>query len=146
MTVTKIRNILIGITLAVVLLLLAFCSDLTKPQYYELTQHELTELTEKRRDAYDYAMQCSGIDIPKVPFDKLGWVLMPGSVLQIDAVDGRATLKGFFNPTDSTIYMPFTERDTYWILAHESLHAIGVIGHPRIPFETPCRLMAEQHP
>lgn len=146
MTSTKIRNILIGITLAVLLLLLAFCSDLYKPQYYDLTDSELAQINEKRKEAYDYAVECSGINSPKIPFDKLGWILMPGSELRIDAVDGRATLKGYFNPADSTIYMPFTERSTDWIMAHEALHAIGIIGHPKIPFEFPCQLTANQNP
>lgn len=143
---TKIRNILIGITLVVILLLLAFCSDYNKPEYYELDRTELAQIDKQRKEAYQYALDCSGISNPVVPYDKLGWVLIPGSVLRVEATDGRALLKGFFNPTDSTIYMPFTERSTHWILAHESLHAIGIIGHPKIPFEYPCQLMADQHP
>lgn len=140
----KVRNILIGITLVVALLLLAFCSD-NKPQYYELDQAELVQLDSVRKQAYQYALECSGVKEPLVPYDKLGWVLIPGSQLKVEAEDGRINLKGFFNPTDSTIYMPFTERGTYWIMAHESLHAVGIIGHPRIPFEYPCRLMADQN-
>lgn len=145
MNAPKIRNILIGVMLAVILLLLAFCSDISKPEYYELDKQEFAQIDSARREAYQYALECSGVKEPLVPYDKLGWVLIPGSQLKVEAQDGRINLKGFFNPTDSTIYMPFTERDTYWIMAHESLHAVGIIGHPRIPFEYPCRLMADQN-
>jgi hypothetical protein len=145
MTASKIRNTLIGITLAVILLLLAFCSDWNKPQYYELDEIELAQIESSRKEAYQYALDCSGIKTPAIPYDKLGWILIPGDNLKVEATDGRAILKGYFNPTDSTIYIPFTERNTYWIMAHESLHAIGVIGHPKNPFEYPCRLMADQN-
>lgn len=131
--------------LVAILLLLAFCSDWNKPQYYELSESESQELMVKRQEAYQYAINCSGITSPKIPYDKLTWVLVPGSRLHITAIDGSIWLKGYFSPKDSVIYIPFTERHTEWIMAHEALHAIGVIGHPRIPFET-CELMADQNP
>jgi hypothetical protein len=117
--------------------------NLTTSTYWELSNEEVTKLTEQRKRAYDYAVSCSGIKNPKLRFDEITWVLLPGSVIKIKTDKGTVTFKGIFEANSNIIYMPFTERNTFWIMAHESMHAIGYIGHPYHPFKT-CWLMAEQ--
>jgi hypothetical protein len=113
--------------------------------YRPLTESELVELTDIRYRAYNYAVKCSGTTKPSLTFDEIEWMIAPGSVLRIKATDGTAILKGWFDPENNIIWVPYTERKNFWILAHESLHAIGYIGHPYYPFTSPCRLMPEQN-
>jgi hypothetical protein len=118
----------------------------TYPEYWILSEVEQQELAGVRSAAYTYAVTCSNTKTPVLSFEDVKWELTPGSILRFPSMEGRVLeLKGWFNPRDSTIYIPFTERNTFWILAHESLHAIGYIGHPATPFRT-CRLMADQNP
>lgn len=117
---------------------------LTTPIYWELTESEIKEIDNLRKSAYDYAVSCSGTESPAVIFEEITWILVPGTILTIQATDGTARLKGWFDTAENVIYIPFTERSTYWIMAHEAMHAIGYIGHPRDPFYT-CGLMADQN-
>jgi hypothetical protein len=137
-----------GVLLLIILLVLVFRQQiytyLTTPTYWELTDIELVRLNEKRKQAYDYAVTCSGTENPTISFEEIEWILVPGHVLKIKATDGTARLKGWFDPDNNTIFMPFTERNTHWIMAHEAMHAIGYIGHPYHPFYT-CALTADQN-
>lgn len=117
----------------------------TKKPYYELTSSELAEISLLRKEAHQTAQLCSGKSA-EIPFEKIDWVLIPGSTITVNAVDGKVKLKGYYSPSDTVIYMPFTERATSWIMVHESLHSLGYIGHPDIPFKYPCRAMADQNP
>ena len=139
-------TITIGIILTcVVIYLLGTCTDVY-PEYRVLTDAEQEELTAQRLTAYNFAATCSRTKTPALVFDEIVWALAPGDELSIPTLEGRTVkLRGWFNPRDSTIYIPFTERETFWILAHESLHAIGYRNHPDIPFRT-CRLMPDQNP
>lgn len=145
MNKSLIRDISFVVIFILVIFAISICSDSRNPSYYELSETEMIDLTHKRQEAYEYAMKCSGTVTPAVPFDKLGWALVPQSVIIIEASDGRVSLGGFYNPTDSTIYLPFKDREEFWLLVHESLHAIGFVGHPRVPFEVPCRATADQN-
>jgi hypothetical protein len=139
-------TIIIGIILTcIVVYLLGKYTDVY-PEYRVLTDVEQEELTAQRIVAYNYAVACSKITTPELTFDEIVWALVPGDGLSIPTLEGKTVkLRGWFNPRDSTIYIPFTERETFWILAHESLHAIGYRNHPDIPFRT-CRLMPDQNP
>jgi hypothetical protein len=118
--------------------------NITTPIYYPLSSVEMERLTSQRQAAYDYAVTCSNTMVPALKFEEIHWVLVPGDVLKIPTTDaGVVRLKGWFSIDSNTIYMPFTERNTFWIMAHESLHAIGYLGHPSRPFRT-CQLMADQ--
>ena len=116
----------------------------SKP-YPEITQEELTRLESLRKDAYNQAISCSETKTPKLKYEDIAWVIIPKANLEVEAVDGRIDLGGYFSPIDSVIYLPYPNRNKRWILVHESLHAIGYIGHPDIPFKYPCRVMAEQN-
>jgi hypothetical protein len=139
-------TIITGIVLACIgIYLLGTYTD-AYPEYWILSEVEQQELTAVRAAAYTYAVTCSNTEAPVLSFEDVKWELTPGSMLRFPPIEGRVLeLKGWFNPRDSTIYTPFTERSTFWILAHESLHAIGYTGHPTPPFRT-CRLMADQNP
>lgn len=147
--IKKYRSIII---IGIILLILAVFSykfEWYTPEFRNLTEQETVEISEMRRGAYDYAVSCSKTENPVLQFEQIKWELMPGDYLDVRAVDGRIKLKGFFNPTDSTIYLPFTERNTRWLAAHEALHAIGYLAeetgiHPSFPFRT-CGLLREQN-
>lgn len=117
----------------------------SKPYPSELSTTELARLDTLRRAAYDMAMTCSKTTTPKLKYEEIDWVVIPDSRLRIRATDGSITLGGWFSPRDSIIYLPYPNRDRQWILVHESLHAIGYIGHPDIPFKYPCGVMGEQN-
>lgn len=147
-TVKKVVGILLTIIGIVGIYLLARYTDvfMVVPEYRELSEEELQYVQHVREQAYDYAVNCSKTTSPALKFEEIHWILNPGDVLRIPTIDGNdVTLKGWFNPKDSTIYIPFTERETFWITAHESMHAIGYSGHPYIPFRS-CNLMADQNP
>lgn len=114
--------------------------------YTMITFKPLTdeERQERRREAYDYAVQCSGTKNPKLKFEEIKWFIVPGNTITYKAIDGTARLDGYFQVNDSIIWMPSGKKDVFWIMAHESLHAIGYIGHPEDPFRK-CRLMADQN-
>jgi hypothetical protein len=117
---------------------------LTTPVYYELSERENNQLTEARRRAYNFAVSCSGVTNPKVKFEEIYWALTPGHVIEFNVIEGgSAKLKGWADINDNVIFMPFTERNTRWIMAHEVLHLLGFIGHPDHPFRT-CNLLPEQ--
>jgi len=98
----------------------------------------------RRLEAYNYAVECSGTKEPKLKFEEIKWFIVPGNSITYKATDGIAVLDGYFQISDNTIWMPSGKKDVFWIMAHESLHAIGYIGHPDHPFRT-CRLMADQN-
>lgn len=138
-----------AIIAVILLLIVANKLGWNKPQYRELTPVEMEEITQMRKDAYDYAVSCSNTINPALRFEQISWVLIPGDYLDVRTIDGRIKLKGLYNPTDSTIYLPFTERNTRWLAAHEILHAIGYLAseggvHPSFPFRS-CGLLVEQN-
>jgi hypothetical protein len=107
-------------------------------------EQEYEELSVVRLRAYEYALTCSNTTTPTLNFKDVNWVLVPGSHIMFPTLEGNLRLKGWFNPKDSTIYIPQTEKDTFWILVHESLHAIGYMNHPDIPFRI-CGVMPDQN-
>ena len=110
----------------------------------ETPEEKVVRIEQLRREAYDFAVSCSRVKEPKLKFEDIGWIVMPGHKLAISAIDGVIDLSGYFSPNDSTIYVPELREDTFWILAHESMHAIGFRGHPDFPFKE-CNLLASQH-
>jgi hypothetical protein len=143
------KRLLIGVVVITVITILIFVNwkEPEKPWYgsFDEMQADYTELFIARKKAYDQAVSCSNIVTPKLRFDQINWEVIPGRVLEIEAEDGSIKLAGFFNPTDSTIYIPYTKRSINWILVHESLHAIGILGHPNNPFRFPCYALPEQN-
>lgn len=130
----------IAITIIVIILFIWFDKSLTRMT----PESEYERLTELRREAYNYAVECSNTSIPKVKFEDISWVVVPGNQIRFDAIDGTAYLVGYYSVKDTTIYVSDLHRETFWVLAHEALHAIGYIGHPVIPFRT-CRLQNDQN-
>lgn len=110
----------------------------------ETPEQKQAGLDKVREEAYYYALSCSRNKNPDLKFKQINWVVVPGSKLHIQALDGSIDLAGYFSPNDSTIYIPETKEAVFWILAHESLHAIGYRGHDDFPFKA-CNLAAEQH-
>lgn len=142
------KYILLVIAILALIIWASLKTDIFKSQetYRELTAEETLTINNIRRQAYDYAVECSGVKRPLLKYEQIYWALTSGSVITIEATDGTGKFKGYFSPKDSTIYIPFMERETFWIAAHESLHALGYMGHPDVPFRTPCALMPDQRP
>ena len=132
----KMLSILIGVFLILILLTLFL------PK--ETTEQSAARLFELRSSAYDAALKCSNTQNPKLKYQEIQWVVTPGNKLVFNTTDGKVVLQGWFNPKDSTIYTPETNKEIYWILLHESLHAIGYLGHPDHPFRT-CNALSEQN-
>jgi hypothetical protein len=138
---TRAKLILVLTAIILIVLIVIFGS---KP-YPEITPEENTKLEVIRRRAYNDAVECSNTKQPKLKYEDIYWVVIPSSKLRVQAVDGSIDLAGFFNPTDSAIYLPYPSRNKRWILVHESLHAIGYLGHPDFPFRQPCGVMSDQN-
>lgn len=134
------------IVLGIILLIALIIWGNSTPPSIELTSDEQVKIEALRKQAYDYALTCGGKTENALSFNQITWVIVPGSVINLNTTDGTAHLKGYFSPKDSAIYIPYTERETFWIAAHESLHALGWIGHPNKPFKYPCQVTAEQNP
>lgn len=142
----KMTNKLKLVIVAIVTILLVMIIVLTnKPYPTELSPEELAQLDTIQRDAYAQAIKCSNTKTPKLKYEDIDWVIVPEYRLVVKAVDGSVTLGGYFSPIDSVIYLPYPNRNKRWILIHESLHAIGYLGHPDVPFRYPCGVMAEQN-
>lgn len=133
---TWMKKLLIVLFIIAVILLAIFVPT-------ETAELDPIALDKKRREAYDFAVSCSG-RTPELKFEDITWIILPGYEIVVPTDQGKVRLKGFYSPADSIIYMPQTEADEFWIMVHESLHAIGYRGHPRIPFKEPCRVMADQ--
>ena len=118
----------------------------------ETPEEKIVRIEKVRREAYDFAVKCGKVKTPKLRYEDIIWVVMPGRVMNYKATDGSIDLLGFFSQNDSTIYVPEWKESTFWVLAHESMHAIGHIypyevgdkGHPDFPFRE-CNLRADQH-
>jgi hypothetical protein len=109
----------------------------------ETPEAKALRIEKQRHDAYDYAVKCSGVT-PELKYEDITWIVLPGSTIRYDAVDGSINLAGYYSPKDSAIYVPEVYESRFWILAHESMHAIGFRGHPDEPFRR-CRLLYEQN-
>lgn len=138
----KIKLLIIAV---IVILLVAVIVLTSKPYPTELSSNELARLDTIQREAYKEAVECSNTKTPKLKYEDIDWVIIPDSKLRINTTEGNVNLGGYFSPNDSVIYLPYPNRDKRWILIHESLHAIGYIGHPDVPFRYPCRVMVDQH-
>lgn len=138
---TRVKLILVLTIIILAVLIIVFGSN----PYPEITPEENARLEVTRRQAYNDAVKCSGTKNPKLKYEDIDWIVTPTSQLRINATDGSIDLAGYFSPIDSVIYLPYPNRDKRWILVHESLHAIGYIGHPDVPFKYPCYVMAEQN-
>jgi hypothetical protein len=136
-------KIMVAVIVIIFVILLVIVDS--KP-YPEITPLETARLEVLRRQAYNDAIKCSDTKQPKLKYEDIEWIVVPESRLQIQAIDGRVELGGYFSPSDSIIYVPYPNRDKRWILIHESLHAIGYLGHPDEPFRHPCRVMVDQNP
>jgi len=138
---TRAKLILVLTAIILIVLMIIFGS---KP-YPEITPEENAKLEVIRRQAYNDAVECSNTKNPKLKYEDIDLIVIPDSKLRVNAVDGSVNLGGYFNPTDSVIYLPYPNRNKRWILVHESLHAIGYLGHPEFPFSYPCRVMVDQN-
>lgn len=130
-------SIVVGIFLIIFILLAIFVPKETPEQI-------AIRLAELRRSAYDEAVECSNTKNPSLSFQQINWIIVPDNKLVFNTTEGTVILHGWFSPTDSTIYIAQPYKETYWILLHESLHAIGYLGHPDHPFKT-CNALPEQN-
>lgn len=146
--VHKMKKYLLAIIIFILLIIVLFgrriYENITTPIYWELTNHELVELNLQRKMAYQYAVSCSEVEEVVAKFEDITWVLVPGDTLRINTTSGPVSLLGWYDIESKVIYMPFAERNTFWIMAREAMHAIGYIGHPIHPFHS-CGLMATQN-
>ena len=148
----KIRTKLTIGLIAVLLffLLLVFGDKIFKPVDYtseinNMTYDEIQYIESVRSRAMDYAIKCSKLTVDSTVVQSLKWAIHPRNKITIVATDGKIDLDGFYDPHSHTIYVAYPQRVSWWILAHESLHAIGIVGHPDTPFRHPCQLMPDQN-
>jgi hypothetical protein len=98
---------------------------------------ELLDITNMRKSAFEYALQCSEIDAPPVNFEDLTWHILPGSNFSLTSSEGETVfLRGWFDPAGYIIYIPFDYRFDFNLAAHEILHSFGFINHSEPPFTT----------
>ena len=147
-----VRTISLVLLFLLLIIFLAIKTDVFRytPEYRELTQIELTQVMSQRERAFRSALTCSGLREAPIPFDSITWILVPGRILELETIEGRTLrLLGYWNPTENVIYMPFSRRNDEWIMAHESMHALGFMAdekgvHPYEPFGR-CNLLTEQN-
>lgn len=132
------------IVLAVVLLILLVLAIWFGDNSTETEEAKLARLTLLRQNAYMTAMECSNTISPELQFEDIHWVVVKQNVLKFVAVDGTASLDGYFSQRDSVIYLPQKNEEEWWLLVHESLHAIGFRGHQNNPFRV-CGVMSDQN-
>lgn len=136
----NVKQIILGVVLLILLVLAVWIGYRAS----ETEEAKLVRLTALRRDAYMTAMDCSNTTSPELRFEDIQWVVVPGDVLKFVAVDGTGYLGGYFSQRDSIIYLPQKNEEEWWVLVHESLHAIGFRGHPNTPFRA-CGVMLDQN-
>lgn len=95
-----------------------------------------------RKDIYAFVRKCSG-ETGGLTYDQVKIKITEGDRLFINASDGVLVAAAFYNPKDSTIYLPEAHRFEPQILGHEFVHTFGVYGHDSPIFKR-CMLDKEQ--
>lgn len=140
MRLTNIGKIILAVVLLILLALAIWFGDSAS----ETEEAKLARLTLLRQDAYMTAMDCSNTTSPELRFEDIYWSVQEGDVLKYVASDGIGYFGGYFSQRDSVIYLPSKNEEEWWVLVHESLHAIGFRGHPNFPFRV-CGVMPDQN-
>lgn len=123
-----------GIMMAVCGALLLVLMVATRISNETLDEHT-RRLASMRREAFDYAVQCSRTK-SLMSYDDITWVIVPQNSIRLRTLDGVVELSGFASIADSTVYLTQSASEQFWLVVHESLHMLGYIGHPDHPFRT----------
>lgn len=113
-----------------------------------------------RRGSYEYAKSCipypnavrfRDIKVKITYGDRLyvyeegGDIVLAQTLSRVPAsmMDSTIVAAGFYSVSDSTIYIPEAHRYNPQVLAHEYIHALGIMGH-RSPIFEQCEVAAHQ--
>lgn len=94
---------------------------------------------ELNQEAYASVISCAldgDSSKARLKFEEISFVVVPQRKLVFREDDKKLELSGWFNPADSTIYVPKVNSRVGWLLRHEFAHAVGFSGHPDFPFKT----------
>lgn len=137
----------IPLLIFVLIFLVYYVTNLEAPDYIkmvnDITPQEMDQITELRREAFNYALSCSGTDVG-ITFEDIRWFIYPDREIHFEEGSNYLDLAGWYDRENNAIWIAYPYRKTRWVNAHESLHALGVVGHGSV--FTNCRLLAEQQP
>ena len=102
--------------------------------YVQLTQDTINDSTQMaaiervRRDAFEYAKTCSGINTG-VEYEDIKWFIYADREIRFEEGRNYLDLAGWYDRGNKAIWIAYPYRRVHWVNAHESLHALGVVGH-----------------
>ena len=144
----RMEKILAVITIVLLMILfIRFVLRLEPTDYNQLTENalnspeEMARIEVVRRNAFNYAKSCSGIQ-SDVTFEDVKWYIHPAREIRFEEGKNYLDLAGWYDRENGSIWIAYPYRKTAWVNAHESLHALGLIGHGVEFFR--CGLLAEQ--
>jgi len=106
-----------------------------------ISEEEMEEINSVRRQAFDYAVSCSNVDLP-ITFEDITWRIQPSRMIRFSDDRQYLDLAGWYDRSNDIIWIAYPYRKVHWINSHEVLHNLGFIGHGT-EFAN-CGLLAEQ--
>lgn len=118
-----------------------------EPDYIDLvnniTPEEMADINSVRRSAFNYALNCSGVNVG-ITFEDVRWFIYPDNEIRFSDGQDYLDLVGWYDQVNDAIWIAYPYRKTRWVNSHEVLHKLGFIGHG--PVFSNCNLLAEQQP
>ena len=120
--------------LLILFLLVWYIMNMEPVDYVQLTEEtmnspeEMASINELRRNAFNYAKSCSGID-SGVNFEDIQWFIYPDREIHFEDENNYLDLAGWYDRENKSIWIAYPYRKTRWVNSHESLHALGLVGH-----------------
>lgn len=87
------------------------------------------------RQLWDSAQACTG---RTGRFEELQWFVTPDNFECAGGIRAGCT-------RGKTIILSALYKDHPMVVKHEMIHALGVRGHPKVPFERPCKATWESY-
>jgi hypothetical protein len=106
-----------------------------------ISEEEMEDINSVRRQAFDYAVSCSDVDLP-ITFEDITWRIQPSRMIRFSDDRQYLDLVGWYDTSNDIIWIAYPYRKVHWVNSHEILHKLGFIGHGTI-FAN-CGLLVEQ--
>jgi len=136
---TVLALIILVISLAVIIY------NMEPVDYVELvdniSEEEMEDINSVRRQAFDYAVSCSNVDLP-ITFEDINWRIQPSRMIRFSDDRQYLDLAGSYDRSNDIIWIAYPYRKVHWVNSHEILHKLGFIGHGT-EFAN-CGLLVEQ--
>tara|TARA_S200002703_G_C3767056_1_gene236114 strand:- start:397 stop:864 length:468 start_codon:yes stop_codon:yes gene_type:complete len=135
------------ILLVIMFLMIRYILNLEPVDYIQLTQdtmnspEQMQSIEEVRRNAFEYAKSCSGINTG-IEFEDIKWFIYPDREIRFQDERNYLDLAGWYDRENEAIWIAYPYRRVHWVNAHESLHALGIVGHG-VEFAN-CNLLLDQ--